>query len=92
MQNAVLQMSSFHKPLRKRPSRITKSLETILTNAVTEHLINGAETTGYPYRRGKKTSITYITPSTKINSRCVKDLHVKNKTSTNSEEEKDNMF
>lgn len=57
MQNAVLQMSNFHKPLRKRPSRITKSLETILTNAVTEHSINGAETTGYPYRRKKKTQL-----------------------------------
>lgn len=39
----------------------------------------------------EKNSITYITPSTKTNSRCVKDLHVTNKTSTNSEEKKDNM-
>lgn len=54
MQNAVLQTSNFHKPLRKRPSRITKSLESFLTNAVTEHSINGTETTGYPYRRKRK--------------------------------------
>lgn len=43
MQNAVLQMSNFHKPLRKRPVRITKSLETFCINAVIEHAINGAE-------------------------------------------------
>lgn len=54
MQNAVLQMSNFHKPLRKRASRITKSLDTFLTNAVTEHSINGTETIGYPYRRKRK--------------------------------------
>ena len=88
MQNAVLQMSNFHKPLRKRWARITKSLETLLTTALIEHSINGAETTGYPYRRKRKNSITYITPFTKINSRCVKDLDVTKKTSTNSEEKK----
>ena len=47
MQNAVLQMSNFHKPLRKRPSRIRKSLEKILTNSEKEHSINGAEMAGY---------------------------------------------
>jgi len=40
----------------------------------------------------EKNSITYITPPTKVNSRCVKDVHVTNKTSTNSEEKKDNVL
>lgn len=53
MQNAVLPNGNSHKPLRKRASRITKSLETFLTNAVTEQ-INGTETIGYPYRRKEK--------------------------------------
>ena len=61
MQNAVLQMSNFHKPLRKRPSRIRKSLETILTNAETEHSINGAEMAGYTYRRKKKPQLLHHT-------------------------------
>lgn len=61
MQNAVLQMSNFHKPLRKTPVRITKSLQTFLINAVIEYSITGPKTNGYPYRRKKN----YITSFTK---------------------------
>lgn len=50
MQNVVLQMSNFHKPLRKRPVRITKSLGTFLFNSVIEHPTNGAERNGYPHK------------------------------------------
>lgn len=89
--NAVLQMSNSHKPLRKRASRITKSLETFLTNAVTEHSINGTETNWLSIQEKEKNSVPTLHHPTKTNSRCVKDLHVTNKTSTNSEEKKDNM-
>lgn len=71
MQSVVLQMSSFHKPLRERPVRITKSLRTLLFNSVIEHATNGAEINGYPHKRKSKTSISYITQFTKINSRHV---------------------
>lgn len=86
MQNVVLQMSNFHKPLRKRPVRITKSLGIFLFHSVIEHPTNGAERNVYTYRRKSKTSISYITQFTKINSRCVKDPNVKTTAPTSLEE------